>query len=172
MVDRVGELLGGALADLGLGRASDIRRLMDGWSAIVGERIAAQATPLALKGPELVIAVPDSVWRQELSLMQREVLEMVNLALGHEAARKLRIVGHRTIDAGTSPFAARTRRLRLPPEVPGEADEEHSETPEVPSLPGAIADAFDALTRARRRRLNRDRLPQPARRRLPHTESW
>ncbi|MFP6665134.1 MAG: DUF721 domain-containing protein [Deltaproteobacteria bacterium] len=157
MIDRVSELLGRALADLGLGRMTDIRRLMDSWPEIVGERIAAQATPLALKGPELLIAVPDSVWRQELSLMQREIVAMVNEALGNQAVRKLRLVGYGTIEAETSPFARSTRRLRPPREVPAEFEEEEGEAPEAPALPGAIAEAFDALARARRRRLERDR---------------
>ncbi len=133
---------------------SDIRRLMDQWPEIVGERIAAQATPLALKGPELVVAVPDSVWRQELSLMQREIVAMVNEALGNEAVRKLRLVGYGTVDAGTSPFAVRPRRLRPARETQDEIDDK---IPEAPPLPSAIAEAFDALSRARRRRLDRDR---------------
>ena len=88
MIDRVDTILGKALARVGLGRASDIRRLMDTWKQTVGERIAAQATPLALKGSELVLAVPDAVWRQELSLMAPEIRERINTMLAGKSSKK------------------------------------------------------------------------------------
>lgn len=153
MIDRVDSILGKTLAHLGLGRASDIRRLMDRWKEIVGERIAAQAAPLALKSSELVLAVPDAVWRQELSLMTPEIRDRINAELGREAIAKIRLVSHGPVDTRTSPFQARHRRLPPPTAEPGES----ASTPvEEPALSANLQKAFAALDRARTRRLHQD----------------
>jgi hypothetical protein len=158
MIDRVDTILGKALARVGLGRASDIRRLMDTWKQTVGERIAAQATPLALKGSELVLAVPDAVWRQELSLMAPEIRERINTMLGRKVVEKIRLVSHGAVDAGTSPFRARHRRLP-PPQSDPEEGHDSVPTGDTPTLSPNLQEAFAALERARARRLSRDRRP-------------
>ncbi len=160
MIDRVDSILGKTLAHLGLGRSSDIRRLMDSWKQIVGERIAAQATPLALKGTELILAVPDSVWRQELALMTRELRDQINSTLGREVVAKIRLVSHGPIDTGSSPFRARHRRLSPPTVAP---DETPGTTVKIDSaaLSPRLQEAFAALDRTRTRRLHQDRGKTP-----------
>lgn len=155
MIDKIGDLLDAALADAGLAATSDIRRLVDSWSAIVGRRIATKAAPIALRGTELVVAVPDGVWRQELSLMHHEIREQINQALGRPIVAKLRFVGRSSVDAGVSPFQARQRRLR-DPESPNTEAQKRAPSPPV-ALPEEIQKAFQALTEARRRRLAHDR---------------
>ena len=158
MIDRVDIILGKALARVGLGRASDIRRLMDTWKQTVGERIAAQATPLALKGTELVLAVPDAVWRQELSLMTPEIRDRINAMLGRKVVEKIRLVSQGAVDAGTSPFVARHRRIPTPQAAP-DAEDVAAPAGEAPALPPHLREAFAALERARARRLRQDRQP-------------
>ncbi len=153
MIDRVDSILGKTLAHLGLGHASDIRRLMDRWKEIVGERIAAQATPLALKSSELVVAVPDAVWRQELSLMTPELRDRINAELGRNVIAKIRLVSHGPVDTRPSPFRARHRRL---PPPAAESGELASAPVAPPVLSGNLEKAFAALDRARTRRLDHD----------------
>ena len=156
MIDRVDTILGKALAHVGLGRASDIRRLMDAWKQTVGERIAAQATPLALKGSVLVLAVPDAVWRQELALMTPEIRDRINAMLGRKVVERIRLVSQGAVDPGVSPFRARHRRLPAP--APDSA-EDHALPAErdAPPLSTSLQEAFAALERARSRRLSQDR---------------
>ncbi|HEX5610011.1 MAG TPA: DUF721 domain-containing protein [Solirubrobacterales bacterium] len=61
-----------------------------GWSRAVGERIAAVATPVSERSGTLTIECTDSVWVQELDLMQRQLLERLRAELGERAPKALR----------------------------------------------------------------------------------
>jgi predicted nucleic acid-binding Zn ribbon protein len=60
------------------------------WSEAVGERIAAVARPVSERGGEATIDCSDSVWAQELDLMQGQLLERLQERLGERAPRSLR----------------------------------------------------------------------------------
>ena len=60
------------------------------WSEVVGERIAAVASPVSEKAGEVLVACADSVWAQELDLMQAELLERLRPRLGEAAPRALK----------------------------------------------------------------------------------
>lgn len=160
MVDRIRDLLRKPLKDAGLGSTSELQRLLVGWERIVGARIAAQASPLAVKptrqGKELVLAVPDAVWRQELSLMQREILDRVNEALQAGEIHHLRLVGSRPEAPDVSPFRERPRRLATAnaPTEPEAAPA--SEAVDPGTLPPRLREAFEKLRAARARRLRDD----------------
>lgn len=59
------------------------------WAEVVGERIAAAARPVSERSGEAVVACADSVWAQELDLMQTELLERLRARLGEAAPRVL-----------------------------------------------------------------------------------
>lgn len=60
------------------------------WDELVGERIAAVATPVSERAGEVLIACSDSVWAQELDLMQEQLLSRLRDRLGEQAPRSLR----------------------------------------------------------------------------------
>jgi len=60
------------------------------WAEAVGERIAAAAQPVSERGGEVVISCADSVWTQELDLMQEQLLEQLRGRLGDDAPSALR----------------------------------------------------------------------------------
>jgi predicted nucleic acid-binding Zn ribbon protein len=60
------------------------------WGDAVGERIAAVARPVSERGGEATIDCSDSVWAQELDLMQGQLLERLQERLGKHAPRSLR----------------------------------------------------------------------------------
>ncbi|HWA52595.1 MAG TPA: DUF721 domain-containing protein [Solirubrobacterales bacterium] len=64
--------------------------LQASWPAAVGERIAAVATPVSERGGEVTVSCTDSVWAQELDLIQGELLERLREQLGERAPRTLR----------------------------------------------------------------------------------
>jgi predicted nucleic acid-binding Zn ribbon protein len=64
--------------------------LQTAWVEAVGERIAAVATPLSERGGEVTVACTDSVWAQELDLMQDQLLERLRERLGERAPQSLR----------------------------------------------------------------------------------
>lgn len=60
------------------------------WAEAVGERIAAVASPVSERGGEVTVSCTDSVWAQELDLMQAQLLERLRERLGESAPRALR----------------------------------------------------------------------------------
>lgn len=60
------------------------------WVELVGERIAAVAQPVSERAGELAIDCSDSVWAQELDLMQAQLLERLQERLGERAPQSLR----------------------------------------------------------------------------------
>ncbi len=60
------------------------------WAGIVGPQLAAVATPVSERAGTLTIEVTDSVWAQELDLMQNALLERLTAELGSSAPRALK----------------------------------------------------------------------------------
>jgi predicted nucleic acid-binding Zn ribbon protein len=76
-----------------LGRAAPktpLAALQLAWAEVVGEQIAAVAKPVSERSGEATIACVDSVWAQELDLMQAELLQRLHDCLGGSAPRRLR----------------------------------------------------------------------------------
>jgi predicted nucleic acid-binding Zn ribbon protein len=60
------------------------------WEEAVGARIAAVARPVSERDGEVTISCQDSVWMQELDLMQEQLLQRLYERLGADAPRSLR----------------------------------------------------------------------------------
>jgi len=60
------------------------------WAEVVGERIADVARPISERGGEVTIGCSDSVWAQELDLMQDQLLERLRSRLGEQTPQSLR----------------------------------------------------------------------------------
>jgi predicted nucleic acid-binding Zn ribbon protein len=64
--------------------------LQAAWVEVVGEQIAAVATPVSERGGEVLVSCADSVWAQELDLMQGQLLERLQGRLGEQSPQSLR----------------------------------------------------------------------------------
>lgn len=64
--------------------------MQSAWAEVVGERIAAVASPVSERNGEVTVSCSDSVWAQELDLMQEQLLERLQERLGERAPRSLR----------------------------------------------------------------------------------
>jgi predicted nucleic acid-binding Zn ribbon protein len=60
------------------------------WAEAVGEQIAAVARPVSERGGRVTVECVDSVWAQELDLMQEQLLERLSNRLGEQAPQSLR----------------------------------------------------------------------------------
>jgi predicted nucleic acid-binding Zn ribbon protein len=60
------------------------------WTRAVGERLAAVATPVSERAGTLTIECTDTVWAQELDLMQETLLERLRAEVGDQAPQALR----------------------------------------------------------------------------------
>jgi predicted nucleic acid-binding Zn ribbon protein len=64
--------------------------LQSAWAEAVGERIAAVARPVSERAGEATVDCSDSVWAQELDLMQAQLLGRLEERLGERAPKSLR----------------------------------------------------------------------------------
>jgi len=60
------------------------------WSGAVGEQLAAVAAPVSERAGTLTIECADTVWAQELDLMQGQLLERLREELGERAPAVLK----------------------------------------------------------------------------------
>jgi predicted nucleic acid-binding Zn ribbon protein len=60
------------------------------WPNAVGDKLAAVAIPVSERGGTLTIECVDTVWAQELDLMQESLLERLGEAVGEQAPQALR----------------------------------------------------------------------------------
>jgi predicted nucleic acid-binding Zn ribbon protein len=60
------------------------------WRELVGEQLAAVATPVSERAGTLTIECVDGVWAQELDLMQDQLLERLRGALGERSPKALK----------------------------------------------------------------------------------
>jgi predicted nucleic acid-binding Zn ribbon protein len=94
------EILEAWLRSAGLERAAAGGRLLEEWESIVGPRISAVSRPIDVRGETLIIEVEDPVWRNELSLLQRTILDEISSRPALPEIREIRFVGRR--GGGTS----------------------------------------------------------------------
>src|SRR5258706_3008396 len=93
MILNLRHLLRGALGAAGLQTTSDVWQLAEVWTAALGARIASKATPVRLVRGELVVAVAEAVWRQELALLAPQIVTRLNQAVGRDVVQRLRLIG-------------------------------------------------------------------------------
>lgn len=73
-----------------LAPATTLARVHEVWERVAGATIAASARPTSERDGVLTITCEASVWAQELTLMQGDLIPRLNAALGGEAIRELR----------------------------------------------------------------------------------
>jgi predicted nucleic acid-binding Zn ribbon protein len=65
----------------------DVQRV---WVTVVGEPMAAHASPVAEREGVLTVVCDASTWAEHVQLMESEIVPAVNAALGRDALRSLR----------------------------------------------------------------------------------
>lgn len=60
------------------------------WSSVAGEQLAAVAVPVSERDGTVTIECADTVWAQELDLMQEALLERLRAEVGEQAPKALR----------------------------------------------------------------------------------
>lgn len=148
MITPLRQVLGLALRAAGLEASDLLWQVSQAWPVALGARLSSRAQPLRLTRGELVVSVPDAVWRQELSLLAPQILTRLNEQLGSPVVQRIKLVGAAQI-APPAPELPR-RRLRMAPGAP------LSEPPPWDARPEIHA-ALQNLWRARNRRLVADR---------------
>lgn len=118
----LGDVLGNVVARLGLDRDLDDYRIWAAWDEVVGPAVAQNAQPVRLDSRRLVIAVKNTTWMQELTLLRVDICSRLNQWMGREVVSELfLIVGKVERDPEPAPDPRRTSKLEEP-EAPRPAD--------------------------------------------------
>jgi hypothetical protein len=150
MIAPLDQILGRALRAAGLEATDQLWQVSQAWPAALGEQLGSRAQPLRLTRGELLVSVPDAVWRQELSLLAPRIIARLNERLGSPVVQRLKLVGAAQAPPPTP--EPRTRRLRSAPSA-------FRSAPLPARVPAEIGGALRDLWRARARRLAHDRGP-------------
>jgi predicted nucleic acid-binding Zn ribbon protein len=89
---KLGSLLDRLLGELGLTHKLGGWRIAADWPEIVGEKIAGASQAIRFEDDTLLVSVPDSVWRQQLSLEVEAILEKIHAVPGGKAVKKIHFV--------------------------------------------------------------------------------
>ena len=83
-LDRVVRRLGGPSADVASG-------VFGRWEEVVGETVAANSRPVAVRGTTLVLAVTDPAWATQLRFLEADIVARLTEALGTAAIESIEV---------------------------------------------------------------------------------
>ena len=86
----IGGVLDGLLKELRPEAESDMLRIWRIWEEAVGEEIARNARPAAVKGPILLVHVSSSTWTHHLQFLKPELIARLNAGLGRAAVEEIK----------------------------------------------------------------------------------
>ena len=87
----IGDILAGVLRDTGVEQRIEQATIVPEWAALVGAQIAAVTTPQSVTADgTLFVAVTTNSWMMELSLMEPELLRVLNAKEGRVPVRRIR----------------------------------------------------------------------------------
>jgi len=79
------------MKSLGLARPYDGWQVVTHWAEIVGDEIAERARAVRYENGTLHVAVPDDVWRHQLSLQIESILKKVHAQPYGRAVQRIRL---------------------------------------------------------------------------------
>jgi predicted nucleic acid-binding Zn ribbon protein len=92
---QIGNLLETILSNYGLTRTLGGWKVVVNWPEIVGGNIARVSHAVRFENDTLLVSVPDSVWRQQLSMEQEMILSKIHEYPGGKAVKKIHFVAER-----------------------------------------------------------------------------
>ena len=75
-----------------LGRAIRQNKALFIWENIVGKAVAKNCTPEEVKHGILIVRALTPVWRNEITIKKKEILEKLNSKLGKKTIKDMRIL--------------------------------------------------------------------------------
>ncbi|MDG1573241.1 DUF721 domain-containing protein [Robiginitalea sp. M366] len=86
---KLGEALKGFISAHGLQKGLDQVDIVAAWEAVMGPGVAGYTRQVRLRGTTLRVELTSSVLREELSLGNRKIVEMLNAHMGREVVEQL-----------------------------------------------------------------------------------
>ncbi len=88
----LGEVVEGLLAEEVFARGMPIAKLVSAWPRLVGDRLAAETSPMSLEGGVLVVGASSGPWGAQARFLHDEIRKKAAEELGEEVVRRVRVV--------------------------------------------------------------------------------
>ena len=86
----VGAVLDGLVRSLGIDAKLREYEAVTRWTEVVGEHVAHAAAATSITRGVLMVRVESSVWRNELLLRKKEIMEKLNAAIGADVVKDIK----------------------------------------------------------------------------------
>ena len=91
-MQHIGKALEKLIKSTELGSVLDQQKAMDVWQEIVGEHISKNTETVSIQRGTLKIKVISAVWRQELQLQKKTIIEKLNKKLNKNIIKDIRFL--------------------------------------------------------------------------------
>ncbi|MCH2447337.1 MAG: DUF721 domain-containing protein [Candidatus Marinimicrobia bacterium] len=91
-MEQLKSALNAALKREGLDRAVRQSKALFIWEEVVGRSVAKNCTPEEVKHGILIVRALTPVWRNEIAIKKKEILEKLNTKLGKETIKDMRVL--------------------------------------------------------------------------------
>ena len=81
-----------ALKRGGLDKAARQNKALFLWNDVVGKSVAKNCTPEGVKHGVLIVRASTPVWRNEIAIKKKEIIEKLNKKLGKETIKDMRVL--------------------------------------------------------------------------------
>jgi predicted nucleic acid-binding Zn ribbon protein len=88
----ISSILGSILNNYGLKKTVERKRLIDNWDDIVGKALSKHCKPVKIENEVLFLEAKNNVWKNELSLRQMDLLELIRSKFDHRLVKKIRFI--------------------------------------------------------------------------------
>ena len=91
-MEKLKSALKSALKREGLDRAVRQSKALFIWEEVVGRSVAKNCTPEEVKHGILIVRASTPVWRNEIAIKKKEILEKLNTKLGKKTIKDMRVL--------------------------------------------------------------------------------
>ena len=91
-MEQLKSALNAALKREGLDRAVHQSKALFIWEEVVGRSVAKNCTPEEVKHGVLIVRALTPVWRNEIAIKKKEIIEKLNSKLGKKTIKDLRVL--------------------------------------------------------------------------------
>ncbi len=87
--ESLSSVLGNLLKKRGWERKIKEFQALSNWSKIVGPKVAENSKPVRIEGKKLFVKVENSVWKNELIFMEKEIKNKLNQSVHSEVVKDI-----------------------------------------------------------------------------------
>ena len=89
-IEHIGSIIDNLMKTVRKEPRGELTRIWDLWDGLVGEIVAENARPAAIKGSILVVNVASSTWMHHLQFSKKEIIKKINQGFDKDLVREIK----------------------------------------------------------------------------------